>query len=76
MDELFSPGGNRFFRAVAYCLVAYLLLWVNTYGLEGRGLIAFAIGLLGFGSRVSVIAQVALAILMLMAIVPSHVVGL
>lgn len=76
LDELFTPGSNRFFRAVAYSLVAYLLLWVNTYGLEGRGVIAFAIGLLGFGSRVAIIAQVALGILTLMAIIPSHLVGL
>ena len=78
MDELslFTPGVRRFFRAIAYAVVAYLLLSVNTYGLVGHGVIAFTIGLLGFGTRIAVVAQLAIAILMLMAIVPPHIVGL
>lgn len=78
MDELslFTPDVSRFFRAIAYAFVAYLLLSVNTYELVGQGVIAFTIGLLGLGLRIVIVAQLAIAILMFMALVPSHIVGL
>lgn len=74
--SLFFPRFGQFFRAITYALVAYLLLSVNTYGIAGHGILSLTIGLLGIGHRSAFISQLAIVILMLMAIVPTHLVGL
>lgn len=62
--------GVRFARGIVYFLVAALLLWINTYGLQHGFAVALAIGTLGVGSVTARISMMAVGALLLMAIMP------
>ncbi|NKM54599.1 hypothetical protein GFL21_08700 [Rhizobium anhuiense] len=62
----------RSFRSVAYFLISLCLLLANTYGLP-KWYVSSAIGLLGLTSASARIGQVAIAVLMIMALIPVSV---
>lgn len=64
---------GRTVRGVSYLIIAYALTRINSYGLAGGGYLAVAIGLMGGGTSSARIAQAAIVILLLMAVLPLSV---
>jgi hypothetical protein len=74
--RLYGATIRRLVRALLYALITYLLLSANTYGIVGHGVLSLAIALLAVGHRNVAIAQAAICILLLMALIPAHLTGL
>lgn len=82
-EELFTDAqftmlmsrGGRVLRGATYAAVAYILLQLNTYGVGQSFYLPLAIGLLGAGSSSAKIAQLSIAVLLFMAVVPLPVFG-
>ena len=66
--------GPRIIRGTSYFLIAYLLISINSYGLAWPVCLAAVIGFLGAGTASARIAQVAIAVLLLMAVIPVGVI--
>lgn len=61
---------GRIFRGISYFVIALILIRMNTYGVPNSNYLALAIGLLGAGSSSARVAQISLAVLLIMAILP------
>ncbi|WP_065091649.1 hypothetical protein [Rhizobium leucaenae] len=61
-------------RGASYFLIAYMLLSINSYGISWPGYLALSIGLLGAGSSSARVAQIAIAVLLFMAVLPIGVI--
>lgn len=66
---------GRIVRGIAYFVIAFLLIRINSYGLPNATYLAIAIGLLGSGSSSARIAQLSIAILLFMAVLPLNMIG-
>jgi hypothetical protein len=66
---------ERVVRGISYFVVALLLIRVNSYGLPQANYPAIAIGLLGAGSSSARVAQLSIAILLVMAVLPLGAIG-
>jgi hypothetical protein len=76
--SLFTKGLGwlgRVVRGASYFVIALLLIRVNSYGLPQANYLAIAIGLLGAGSSSARVAQLSIAILLFMAVLPLGAVG-
>jgi hypothetical protein len=76
--SLFTKGlgwPGRVVRAIAYFVIATLLIRINSYGLPNASYLALAIGLLGAGSSSARVAQLSIAILLFMDVLPLSVVA-
>jgi len=67
---------SRAFRGVGYAVLTYVLVSLNTYGLSSAFWLAVAVGLLGIGSASARMGQIAIAVLLAMAIIPLETVAL
>ncbi|PZM11162.1 hypothetical protein [Rhizobium tubonense] len=76
--DLFMKGLEwigRIVRGISYFVIALLLIRINSYGLPNATYLAIAIGLLGSGSSSARVAQLSIAILLLMAVLPLNMIG-
>lgn len=70
MWAFFRPLAGRALRMLGYGLCALFLLVANTYPLGGFWSLAIAVGLLGAASASAKIGQIAIAVLLAMALIP------
>ncbi|TCL70528.1 hypothetical protein [Rhizobium sp. BK251] len=72
MQAYLNRSAGMLFRFASYWLIATLLLQANTYAIPSPFFVALSIGLLGLTVSSAKVGQLGLAILMVMAIVPSN----
>jgi hypothetical protein len=64
------PTVSRMVVCATYFVVSYLLLSINTYGLGHIVRISFIVAILACGSSSAWLARLAIAILIIMAVIP------
>lgn len=69
-EMLLADGGGRYIRGFFYFILAFFLIRANTYGLTHSLSISIMIGFMGMGAKAAQIGRIAIAILVLMAVLP------
>lgn len=68
-----KPWGARIVRGVCYGIVALMLIRANAYGVADAATLAPAIGILGSGTSSARLGQLAIAVLLIMAVLPPSI---
>lgn len=77
LHSIFTKGGawfSRLIRGIFYFIVAAILIRLNEYGMTTSIYLPLAIGILGAATSSARIGQLAITVLMLMAVLPPNVV--